>query len=294
MEVGIIGVGLMGHGIARNVLLQGNHKLSFLDHPGNQPVDELLSLGAQRMSSSADVAAASEVMILCVTGSPQVEEILTGVDGVVEHLRPNAVVVDCSTALPESTIRMARAVRDAGGGFIDAPMTRLPQHAHSGTLNLLVGGDQETLERVRPVLSTFAENIEHVGTVGNGHRMKLLHNYVSLGFMSLLAEAASQAADAGIDPQLFVEVLANGGGAGTALQRMAPFIVDGDRDSVPFFISNARKDIDYYRSMAKAAGAQISIANGVAGALSKVIEDGHGQSYVSELTRLFRRTPPEA
>ncbi|MBL27909.1 MAG: 2-hydroxy-3-oxopropionate reductase [Rhodospirillaceae bacterium] len=290
MEVGIIGVGLMGHGIARNVLLRGKHGLSFLDHPGNQPVDELLSLGAKKLTSSADVAAASEVLILCVTGSPQVEQILTGTDGVVSHLRPGTVVVDCSTALPESTERMARAVEEAGGRFIDAPMTRLPQHAHEGKLNLLVGGDPAILERVRPVLSCFAENIQHVGAVGNGHRMKLLHNYVSVGSMSLLAEAAAQAADAGIDPKVFVEVLATGGGGGTALQRMAPFITEGDRNSVPFFVSNARKDIDYYRQMSEAAGARVSIANGVVKALSEVIDDGHGQAYVSELTKLFRRS----
>ena len=124
MDVGIIGVGLMGHGIARNVLRRGGFKLNFFDHPGNQPVDELLDLGAQAFDSLSDLAAASDVIILCVTGSPQVEAILTGADGVISGLRDGAIVVDCSTALPESTLKMATAVSAAGGAFVDAPMTR--------------------------------------------------------------------------------------------------------------------------------------------------------------------------
>ena len=288
MKTGLIGVGLMGHGIARNVL-KGGFALSFLDHPGNQPVDEITGLGAQSCASSTEVAAASDVVILCVTGSPQVEAIITGPGGVLEGLRPGTIVVDCSTALPESTLRMAEMVREAGGAFLDAPMTRTAQHAHEGTLNLLVGGDAEVLDKVRPMLDSFTEAVEHVGTLGNCHRLTLLHNYVSVGFMTLLAEAAAQAADADVDPQRFVDILANGGGASVALQRMGPFITDGNRDALPFFVSNALKDIDYYRTMSEQAGAQHLIADGVHQAISTAVEAGEGSAYVPELSRIFRR-----
>ncbi|GHG96355.1 NAD(P)-dependent oxidoreductase [Pseudodonghicola xiamenensis] len=290
MKVGLIGVGLMGHGIARNVLGRGGLPLSFLDHPGNQPVDEILERGGTALNTPAEVAAASDVIILCVTGSPQVEAILTGNDGVIAGLRPGSVVVDCSTALPQSTLRMAEAVKAAGGDYLDAPMTRTAKHAHDGTLNLLAGGDAEVLEKVRPVLASFTEAVEHVGPLGTGHRLKLLHNYVSVGFMTLLAEAAAQAADAGVDARRFVDILANGGGASVALDRMAPFITDNDREGLPFFVSNALKDIDYYRMMSEQAGAQKTIADGVHAAISAAVESGHGQAYVPELTRIFRRT----
>ena len=289
MNVGIIGVGLMGHGIARNVLSRGGHTLSFLDHPGNQPVDEIVGLGAKPCASPADVAAASDVVILCVTGSPQVEAVLTGENGVVSALKPGTVIVDCSTALPDSTVKMGKIVEAAGGAYLDAPMTRTAKHAHEGTLNLLVGGEARTLEKVRPVLASFTEAVEHVGPLGHGHRMKLLHNYVSIGFMALLAEAAAQAADAEIDPKVFVDVLAKGGGASAALQRLAPFIVDEDREGLPFFVSNAQKDIDYYRAMSDDAGARKTVADAVSSALSAAVEDGHGQAYVPELVRIFRR-----
>src|SRR5581483_8506370 len=219
MRVGIVGVGLMGHGIAKNVLVRGGFPLAFLDHPGNQPVDDLIGLGAIACKTPGEVANASDVIILCVTGSPQVEAILTGEKGVLCRLRKGAVIVDCSTALPDSTLRMAAAVEAAGGRFLDAPMTRTAKHAEEGKLNLLVGGDEADLRRVSPVLASFTEGVEHVGPVSLGHRLKLLHNYVSIGFMALLGEAAAQAVDAGVDPAIFIDVLAKGGGAGVALER---------------------------------------------------------------------------
>lgn len=293
MHVGIIGVGLMGHGIARNVLSRGGFALSFLDHPGNQPTDEIRALGATARATPAEVAAASDVILLCVTGSPQVEAVITGKDGIATTIRAGTVVVDCSTALPESTLRMGEVIRKAGGDYIDAPMTRTAKHAHEGTLNLLAGGPAEVLERVRPVLASFTEKVDHVGPLSHGHRLKLLHNYVSIGFMTLLAEAAAQAGDAGVDPQVFVDVLAGGGGASVALDRLAPYIVSQNRDGLPFFVSNALKDIDYYRSMSAASGAQKTVADAVSAALSGAVAEGHGDAYVPELVRLFR-TAPEA
>ncbi|WP_306132193.1 NAD(P)-dependent oxidoreductase [Roseivivax marinus] len=287
MNVGLIGVGLMGHGIARNVLSRGGHALSFLDHPGNQPTDEIVSLGGRSVSSPAGIAAECDVILLCVTGAPQVEAVM---EGLLPALRPGTVVVDCSTSLPETTLRMGARTEEARGAYLDAPMTRTAAHAHAGTLNLLVGGEADTLDRVRPVLDTFTETVTHVGPLGQGHRLKLLHNFVSVGFMTLLAEAAAQSADAGVDPAVLVDVLANGGGASAALDRLAPFIVDGDRSGLPFAVSNAAKDIDYYRDMAEAAGAQRTVADGVSSAIHGVSEGQGGQAYVPELVRLFRKS----
>ena len=107
--------------------------------------------------------------------------------------------------------------------------------------------------------------------------------------MTLLAEAAAQAADTGVDPQVFVDVLAGGGGASAALDRLAPYIVSQDRDALPFFVSNAQKDIDYYRSMSDASGAQKAVADGVSAALARTVGAGFGDAYVPELVRLFRK-----
>lgn len=286
-SVGLIGVGLMGHGIARNVLKHG-FQLAVMDHPGNQPLDELRAAGVRVVRSASDLARSSDVVILCVTGSPQVESILTGPDGVLNGLRAGTVIIDCSTSVPASTEKMAAAVHAAGGRFLDAPMTRLAKQAHDGTLNILVGGDAAVLEEMRPVLASFTESIAHVGPVGAGHRMKLLHNFVSLGFMSLLAEAAAHAELAGVDPAVLVDVLAKGGGAGTALQRMAPFMLTRNPSDVPFALSNALKDLSYYRQTASDSGAAHQIADAVLGVLDGVVSDGHGQAYVPELTALLK------
>ena len=285
--IGMIGVGLMGHGIAWNIAHAG-YQLTVLDHPGNQPVDDLREMGVRVLPRIADVVSAVEIVILCVTGTPQVEAILTGADGVTSCLRPGTVVVDCSTALPDSTERMAAAVAAAGGQFMDAAMTRLPQNARAGTLNLLVGGDANLLERVRPLLDTFSENITHIGGAGAGHRMKLLHNYVSLGFMTLLAEVAAHARKAGLDPAILIDVLAKGGGGGAALQRISPFLLTGDPSDVPFFIGNAAKDLGYYRQTAEAAGVYRAIADAVGRTLEGAVADGHGQDFVPQLAELLR------
>ncbi len=287
MRVGIIGVGLMGHGIALNVL-KGGFALVLLDHPGNQPVDDLLEMGAEQKDTPGAVSEQVDLVILCVTGSPQVEAVLTGESGVISALKPGTIVVDCSTALPESTERMAALVTDAGGRFLDAPMTRLAKQAHEGTLNILVGGETDVLEAARPVLETFTENIDHVGGVGFGHRMKLLHNYVSIGHMSLLAEAAAQAAQAGVEPQVFVDVLAKGGGAGAALERLRSCILTGDPSGVPFAIGNACKDIDYYREMVGSGSGSRAIADGVSAAVGTATQAGHADAYLPELMKLFR------
>jgi 3-hydroxyisobutyrate dehydrogenase-like beta-hydroxyacid dehydrogenase len=285
--IGLIGVGLMGHGLAFNMAKAG-YALTILDHPGNQPVGELRDLGVQVAPRIADLVKAVEIVILCVTGSPQVEAILGGAEGVIAHLRPGRVVVDCSTALPESSKRMAAAVAAAGAEFLDAAMTRLPPQARLGTLNLLIGGDKALLERVRPVLDTFSENITHIGPVGSGHLMKLLHNYVSLGMVTLLAEVAAHSATAGVPVETLIEVLNQGGGGGTALQRITPFLTKGDASNMPFFISNAAKDLGYYREAAVAAGVDHTIADAVSGSLDKVVAAGQGQDYVPQLAALLK------
>jgi 3-hydroxyisobutyrate dehydrogenase-like beta-hydroxyacid dehydrogenase len=273
MNIGMVGIGMMGHGIAGNLLRHG-HRLVVMEHPGNQPLDALKAAGATGLPSAAEVAAQSDVVILVLTGSPQVEAVLTGSGGVLEGLRPGGIVIDCSTAIPSSTLRMAQAVTAAGGRFLDTPMTRTPKEAAEGRLNLLVGGDADLLEACRPVLACFAENITHVGPVGAGHSMKLLHNYVSLGMVTLLSEAAACAQRSGVAPEVFVDVLAKGGGGGTALERIRPFLLSGDPSSIRFSIANAAKDLGYYGEMAGDLGA----ARGVAGAIQATLQEAAARS----------------
>ena len=285
-RVGMVGIGLMGHGIAGNLVKHG-HALAVLDHPGNQPLGALKAAGVPVFDSAAALAARSEVVILVLTGSPQVELVLTGPGGVLEGLKPGSVVIDCSTAIPSSTLRMADAVAAAGGRFLDAPMTRTPKEAAEGRLNLLVGGDAALLAECRPLLQCFAENINHAGPLGAGHSMKLLHNYVSLGTVALLCEAAACAQRNGVAPEVFVEVLAQGGGGGIALERIKPYLLAQDASGLRFSIANAAKDLGYYNSMAVDAAAAQGIAAAVLATLEGALATGAPGALLPELVAIL-------
>ncbi|MDB5749812.1 MAG: 6-phosphogluconate dehydrogenase NAD-binding [Ramlibacter sp.] len=285
-KIGMVGIGLMGHGIASNILKHG-YELAVFEHPGNQPLDALKAAGAVGFTDAAELAARCDAVILVLTGSPQVEAVLTGAGGVLAGLRPGSVVIDCSTAIPSSSVRMAQAVAKAGSRFLDVPMTRTPKEAAEGRLNLLVGGDADVLEECRPLLSAFAENITHMGPVGAGHSMKLLHNYVSLGMVTLLAEAAACAGRNGVAADAFIDVLAKGGGGGIALERIKPYVLARDTSGLRFSIANARKDLDYYNAMAADAGAARDVAAAVLATLEGALAKGGNEALVPELVRLL-------
>lgn len=260
--IGIIGVGLMGHGIASNIARNG-YPLIFLDHPGNQPVDDLIAAGARKAGSPAELAAQAGVVILCVTGTPQVEDVLYSDHGLLAGMKPGTVIIDCSTAIPSSTLKIAKDVQEHGGQFLDAPMTRTPKEAAQGRLNLIVGGDQALFERCRPILESYAENITYAGPTGSGHRMKLIHNFVSLGFSAVLTEAVACAEHTGMSPDVLLDILSSGGGKSVVLDRLAPYIRSHDISAFRFSLANALKDMGYYATMAREAGARHDTADAV-------------------------------
>ena len=282
MKIGMVGLGLMGHGIARNLLKHGYAMLLF-EHPGNQPIDDLLAAGAETSKDLAALASAVDTIMLCVTGTPEVEQVLLRPGGLLAGMKPGTTIIDCSTAIPSSTERLAQRVAELGGRFLDAPMTRTPKEAEEGRLNVMVGGDPSVFEECKPLFGCYAENVVYAGPVGAGHRLKLIHNYVSLGFSTVLSEAVACAERAGIAPERLVATLASGGGKSVVLDRFRPYIETRDVTAFRFTLSNTLKDLSYYAEMAKELDAAHSVADSMRRVYELATQDGGGQKTVPEL-----------
>jgi 3-hydroxyisobutyrate dehydrogenase-like beta-hydroxyacid dehydrogenase len=281
-RVGLIGVGLMGHGIGKNILKKG-FELTVMAHRQREPIDDLVALGAKELGSPHAVAKASDMVILCVTGTPQVEATVYGEYGLLSAVHDGFIIADCSTAEPHSTLKIAADVEAKGGHFVDTPMTRTPKEAEAGKLGLMVAGPKEVLARIRPVLDSFADTIVHAGEVGAAHRLKLLNNFLALGHAAMAAEAITVAAKAGIDMQAFRDIVMSGGAASVMFGRLINVPLADDDTAAKFAIRNARKDLRYYTNMTE----HLPVASFLAETAHQlyVMADnmGYGERYVPRL-----------
>ena len=247
-RVGLIGVGLMGHGIGKNILA-GGYELIVMAHRNRGPVDDLISKGAQERSNPLAVAKDSDMVILCVTGTPQIEQLIYGEYGLMGAVRKDLVIADCSTAEPASTIRIAADVEAKGGHFVDTPMTRTPKEAEAGKLGLMTGGPADVIARIRPVLECFSDTIVHAGAAGTAHQLKLINNFLSICHAAVAAEAITVAAKAGVDMHALKDIVMAGGAQSVMFGRLINVPLADDDSAAQFAIRNARKDLRYYTNM---------------------------------------------
>jgi 3-hydroxyisobutyrate dehydrogenase-like beta-hydroxyacid dehydrogenase len=286
--VGLIGVGLMGHGIGKNVLAKG-FKLNVLAHKNRAPVESLVDKGAHECKTVAEIAAGSDMVILVVTGTPQVEEVVLGENGLLAHGRKGLIIADCSTAEPDSTLRIAAEAAKHGMHFVDTPMTRTPNEAEAGKLGLMVGGDAATLARIRPVLDCFSDLIVHTGAVGSGHQVKLINNFLSLGHAAIAAEAITVATKAGIDMESLRTVIMGGGGASVMFGRLINVPLHDDDTHAKFAIRNARKDLRYYTNMTEKMPVASFLAEQVHQTFVLADTMGFGERYVPRLITMMKK-----
>jgi 3-hydroxyisobutyrate dehydrogenase-like beta-hydroxyacid dehydrogenase len=280
--VGLIGVGLMGHGIGKNIVEKG-FALNVLAHRNRAPVDDLVTRGATELKSAADIAAKSDVVILCVTGTPQVEETVYGETGLLKGAKHGLIIADCSTAIPDSTTKIAADLASRGITFVDTPMTRTPKEAEAGTLGLMVGGEASVIDSLRPVFNTFADLIVHCGATGAAHQVKLINNFLSLAHAAVAAEAITVAQRAGINMEAFRDVISGGGANSVMFGRLINVPLHDDDSHAKFAIRNARKDLRYYTNMTE----NMPVASPIAETIHQtfVLADtlGYGERYVPRL-----------
>lgn len=278
-KVGFAGVGLMGRGMASNILAKG-YPLTVLGHQNRAPVEALKADGAGEAASPRELAETSDIIFLCMPNSRVVERVCLGDDGIVHGAKPGTLVLDTSTAEPASTKRVAAALAEKGIDFIDAPMTMTPKEAMEGTLNVLVGGPDALVEKARPVLECYARNIFHIGPLGAAHALKLINNFMSMSMSALIAEAATTARASGVDLGKLREVVSAGAVNSGMFQKIMAYAVDGDASGLQFAMANARKDVGYYNDIAAEAGLPAPFGSAALQLYTLACATGHGEEYV--------------
>jgi 3-hydroxyisobutyrate dehydrogenase-like beta-hydroxyacid dehydrogenase len=277
--IGFIGVGLMGHGMAANIL-KGGYALVVKGNRNRAPVDDLLAKGATEAATARELAERCDIIHICLSNSPQVEGVFRGPDGILAGARPGLIVVDASTADPNSTLALAAELAAAGGHFVDAPLGRTPKEAEAGTLDAMVGADADVFARVLPVIECWAGNINHVGPVGAGHKMKLLMNLISMSYAALYAEVTVLGAKVGIAPATVQKVIGSSRLGNGFFDTFMSYAVDRNRDAHKFSVANASKDVRYANAMAAEAGALTLVASATRQYFAHVEAIGHGGDYV--------------
>ncbi len=281
-RVGFIGVGMMGHGMAKNLHAKG-FPLSMLVHRNRERAADLLAAGAGLAKSPADLASGADVVILCVSGSPQVEENVLGENGIASVARPGLVVIDASTSEPGSTARLRQTLAANGTRLVDAPLARTPKEAEEGRLNAMVGADEATFAQIRPVLAAFCENIFHVGPPGAGHTLKLVNNFMALTIAASIAEAFAVATKAGVPLDKLVEVVSLGALNSNIFQMMGRGAAEGDLTRMKFSIENAAKDLRYYTRLAESLPVATFVGEAVHQSFQQAVAMGLGARLIPSM-----------
>lgn len=281
--IGFIGVGFMGHGMARNLRLAG-YELWVRGRANRTPVESLLALGAQEAQSPRQMAEVCDIIHLCLSNSPQIEATLRGPDGILAGARPGLVVIDTSTANPGSTEALAAELAALGGHFVDAPLGGTPVQAEAGQLSAMVGCEPEVFARIRPVIDCWAARVSHIGPVGSGHKMKLVMNFISLSYGALYSEAVVLGAKVGISPQTIHEVIGPSRMGCGFFETFMGYVLERNRDAHKFSIANAAKDMRYLNDMASDADMVNLMAGAAKHYYTHAIATGRGDDYVPMLS----------
>ena len=283
LTVGFAGLGLMGSGMAGNLSAAG-YSLNMVAHRRRIYIDELIRRGAKEQSSYRELAVNCDVVILCVTGTPEVESIVYSPGGLLEGANEGLIVIDCSTSEPDSSEQIAASLKEEGASFVDAPLARTPADAEAGRLNTMVGASQDDFVRIEPILQVFCENIFHMGPVGSGHRTKLIYNFITMGYAAIISEAMCACAATDVDLKKFADVVSSGGANSGIFQLIAPKAIElGDCSGLNFSMANAAKDLRYYNRMLDAVPVSSNVGRAVQHALIQGLNLGYANGLVGDL-----------
>lgn len=282
-NIGFIGVGLMGHGAAKNIMEKGRYALTILGNRNREPIDDLVRRGAFEAGSARELAERSDIVLLCLPSSVEVEAIIYGAGGLLAGLRPGSTVIDTTTADPAATRRIGADLAAHGVTLVDAALGRTPREAEEGRLSTYVGGTAEDVARLRPLMQTYCDTILHCGPLGAGTSCKLINNSITIGMATLIAEGFSTAAKVGVDLDALCDVLSAGGADGRMWQMMQPWIRDGDDTRLKGPLRIAAKDVRTYSHLAEGVGSAVFVAQAVHQTLRLALSQGHADTFLPRL-----------
>ena len=291
MQVGFIGIGVMGRPMTLNLLKAGHSVTIFARHPEKPEVQEVLQAGAKQAPSARAVAMASNIVITMVPNSPQVEEVVAGPQGILEGARKGLIIVDMSTIAPTVSRALAEKAAAQGVHFLDAPVSGGSQGAVNGTLTIMVGGEQEIVEQARPVLEAMGkkENIFYVGPVGSGEIVKLVNNVLCGAIAAAIAESFVLGVKAGADVDTMAKIISVSTGGSWQLANQFPLRAFNGSFQPGFMTDLLYKDLGLALDLAKEYHTPDEMLALTRKLYEKAREAGYGRNDYTSLLKVLEQ-----
>ena len=287
-RIGFVGLGLMGSAMVGR-LQDCNYQLTVLGNKDRSGLDQALARGALEAASGVDLAKQSDVIMLCMGTSDQVEERILGEQGIISGLSSGKIIIDFGTSLPSSTKEISSKIADTGAVILDAPLGRTPHHAKDGLLNIMASGDKDAFDAVRTILENLGENVFYLGDLGTGHTIKLMNNFFGMTIANAMAEVFAVADAAGVSRETVYKVISAGPLHSSMMDFISAFGLEGDKSKLEFAIKNAFKDVSYYRLMTQNLGINSIMSESASKALSQANDGGYANAMVCEMIDFFKK-----
>lgn len=272
--IGFAGLGIMGTGMARNLVAKG-HTVKVWNRTASKAQQLAKELGIGQASTVKELGESSTVLMLCVTNTNDVRQVLLGDDGAALALKPGSLVIDCSTISPKATQEIAAQLRQRGIGFVDAPVSGGSEGAAQGTLSIMAGGSEEDFRRAEPILQAIGTRITHMGPVGKGQVTKLLNQILVVVNMLAVSEALIFGRAAGLDLRKAVAAVESGAGGSWMLSKRAPQVLDNYWQP-GFMVDLQQKDLDLVLEYARDLGVPLLTTSIISQLYSRLQHDGKG------------------
>ena len=279
-NVGFIGVGYMGFGIAKNVLEKGN-SLFVIANKNRKPIDKIVGLGATEVNTLEEFKEKKlNVLVKCVTNTPIAKEIATKLSNILDE---NTLIIDITTHNKTGSIETEKIYQSSNINYVECPVMGGPVQAEQGVLGGIVGASEANFKLAEPYLKLFCKNYFHFGPVGMGAKSKLLNNFLTLGNAALINHMAKAAKKFDLDLQKLFDVAKLGSGNSAALIRVFDALLQGDSTGFKFTASNSVKDLTYIQDLLKDFPEAEKIAEDNKNYFQKAVDDGYGENFTSEL-----------